>query len=61
MAIITTAVTGATLLSCSELLTLYKFYKLARSEKRMKILGVLEPPSLLICDKKCFRPEKRVV
>ena len=33
MAIITTAVTGATLLSCSALLALYKFYKLERTKK----------------------------
>ena len=33
MAIITTAVTGATLLSCSALLALYKFYKLERIRK----------------------------
>ncbi|KAJ5471362.1 hypothetical protein N7530_008760 [Penicillium desertorum] len=33
MAIITTAVTGATLLSCSALLALYKFYKLERVRK----------------------------
>ncbi|OGE46434.1 hypothetical protein PENARI_c265G03376, partial [Penicillium arizonense] len=33
MAIITTAVTGATLLICSALLALYKFYKLERIRK----------------------------
>ncbi|CAP87009.1 Pc24g01010 [Penicillium rubens Wisconsin 54-1255] len=33
MAIITTAVTGATLLSCSALLALYKFYRLERVRK----------------------------
>ncbi|CAP94932.1 Pc21g00350 [Penicillium rubens Wisconsin 54-1255] len=33
MAIITTAVTGATLLSCSALLALYKFCKLERTKK----------------------------
>ena len=33
MAIITTVVTGATLLICSALLALYKFYKLERIRK----------------------------
>jgi hypothetical protein len=33
MAIVTTAVTGATLLVCSALLAVYKFYKLERIRK----------------------------
>jgi hypothetical protein len=33
MAIVTTAVTGATLFVCSTLLVLYKFYKLERIKK----------------------------
>jgi hypothetical protein len=38
MAIVTTAVTGATLLVCSALLTVYKFYKLERIRKEYEYI-----------------------
>ncbi|CAG8069351.1 unnamed protein product, partial [Penicillium nalgiovense] len=44
MAIITTAVTGATLLSCSALLALHKFYKLERITKEDEDIRRSRPP-----------------